>query len=143
MGRRLRVALVLVLALAGAGIALTLTPSTAVDTFVSSSSSDYAATQATYRQFGTDPVVVLVRAPLTSLIQPRALATLSGSRPASADSGCASTRELAAYVPVAASSAHALRRLGESVRQADAHARREGRLRTGDLPESCGGGGQH
>ena len=52
------------LALAGAGIALTLTPSTAVDTFVSSSSPDYAATQATYRQFGTDPVVVLVRAPL-------------------------------------------------------------------------------
>ena len=49
------------LALAGAGIALTLTPSTAVDTFVSSASSDYAATQATYRQFGTDPVIVLVR----------------------------------------------------------------------------------
>ncbi len=105
MGRRLRVALVLVLALAGAGIALTLTPSTAVDTFVSSSSSDYAATQATYRQFGTDPVVVLVRAPLTSLIQPRALATLSRLEACLAGQRLRLDTRLAAYVPVGESSA--------------------------------------
>ena len=105
MGRRLRVALVLVLALAGAGIALTLTPSTALDTFVSSSSSDYAATQATYRQFGTDPVVVLVRAPLTSLIQPPALATLSRLEACLGGQRLRLDAQLAAYVPVAASSA--------------------------------------
>ena len=49
-----------VLALAGVGIALTLSPSTAVGTFVSPSSADYRATQAMYRQFGADPVIVLV-----------------------------------------------------------------------------------
>jgi uncharacterized protein len=107
VGRRLRVALVLVLALAGAGIALTLTPSTALDTFVSSSSSDYAATQATYRQFGADPVVVLVRAPLTGLIQPRALATLSRLEACLGGQRLRLDTQLAAYVPVAATSATA------------------------------------
>jgi hypothetical protein len=95
----------LVLALAGAGIALTLTPSTAIDTFVSSSSPDYAATQATYRQFGTDPVVVLVRAPLTSLIQPQALATLSSLEACLGGQRLRLDTQLAAYVPVATSSA--------------------------------------
>lgn len=104
-GRRVRVVVLLVLALAGAGIALTLTPSTALDTFVSSSSADYRATQTMYRQFGSDPVVVLVRGSLSSLLQPSEMRTLSrleaclGGQQLRLDTG------LAAYVPVAASRA--------------------------------------
>jgi hypothetical protein len=91
--------------LAGAGVALTLTPSTALDTFVSSSSADYRATQTMYRQFGSDPVVVLVRGSLTSLLQQSEMRTLSrleaclGGQQLRLDTG------LAAYVPVAASRA--------------------------------------
>jgi hypothetical protein len=93
------------LALAGAGIALTLTPSTALNTFVSSSSSDYGATQAMYRQFGSDPVVVLLRGSLTRLLRQPEMRTLSrleaclGGQQLRLDTG------LAAYVPVAASRA--------------------------------------
>ncbi len=98
---RVRIAALVVVALAGAGIALTLTPSTALNTFVSSSSPDYQATQAMYRQFGSDPVVVLIRGRLTSLLQPSEMRTLSrleaclGGQQLRFDSG------LAAYVPVA------------------------------------------
>jgi hypothetical protein len=97
-----------VLALAGAGVALTLTPSTALDTFVSSSSSDYRATQTMYGRFGSDPVVVLVRANLASLLQPGEMRTLSrleaclGGQQVRLDSG------LAAYVPVTAGKARAI-----------------------------------
>jgi predicted RND superfamily exporter protein len=99
---RVRVAVVAVLALAGAGIALTLTPSTGIDTFVSSSSSDYAATQATYRAFGADPVIVLVRAPLTRLIQERNLSTLSSLEACLAGQRLRLDTRLQAYVPVTA-----------------------------------------
>jgi predicted RND superfamily exporter protein len=74
--RPLRVAAVTVLALAGAALALTLKPSTGIGTFVSGSSPDYQATQAAYRQFGADPVVVLVQASRGSLIATRTLAVL-------------------------------------------------------------------
>jgi hypothetical protein len=106
-GLRARVIGLVVLALAGAGVALTLTPSTALDTFVSSSSSDYGATQAMYAQFGSDPVVVLVHGSLTSLLQPGEMRTLSrleaclGGQQVRLDTG------LAAYVPVAAGTAQA------------------------------------
>jgi uncharacterized protein len=71
-----RVAIVIVLALAGTALAVTLKPSTGIGTFVSGSSPDYQATQAAYRQFGADPVVVLVQAPRGSLTSARKLATL-------------------------------------------------------------------
>ncbi len=103
--RRLRVAVVVALALAGAGIALTLTPSTAIGTFVSSSSPDYAATQASYREFGTDPIVVLVRAPLTTLIQQGSLTTLSRLEACLGGQQVRLDTQLAAYVPVAAAQA--------------------------------------
>src|SRR6202012_2772809 len=66
--KQVRVIALVVMALARAGLALTLTPSTNVNTFVSSSSSDYQATQAMYRQFGTDPVVGLVRVSVDGLL---------------------------------------------------------------------------
>jgi hypothetical protein len=104
-GIRIRVAVVAALALAGAGIALTLTPSTAIDTFVSSSSPDYAATRASYREFGTDPIVVLVRAPLTTLIQQGPLTTLSRLEACLGGQQVRLDTQLAAYVPVSAAKA--------------------------------------
>jgi predicted RND superfamily exporter protein len=102
--RRLRVLAVAVLALAGAGIALTLTPSTALNTFVSSSSTDYRATQAMYRHFGTDPVVVLVRGPVSGLLKPVNIGTLSRLEACLGGQQLRLDRGLAAYVPVTGSS---------------------------------------
>jgi hypothetical protein len=89
-----------VLALAGAGIALTLTPSTTVDNFVSSSSSDYRATQAMYRQFGADPVVVLVHGSVTSLLQQANFKKLSELEACLGGQGLRLDSALEAYVPV-------------------------------------------
>ena len=59
---RLTLAVVALLALVWRWLAHRAHALDGVNTFVSSSSPDYAATQAMYRQFGSDPVVVLVRA---------------------------------------------------------------------------------
>jgi hydrophobe/amphiphile efflux-3 (HAE3) family protein len=61
-------AVAVVLGLAGAGLALRLRPTAATDTFVSSSSSDYRATQRFYRNFGEEPIAVLVRGDLQQLV---------------------------------------------------------------------------
>ena len=102
---RARGAVIVALAVAGAAAALTLTPSTALDTFVSSSSPDYAATHATYRQFGADPVIVLVRAPLAELLAPANIATLSRLEACLGGQRLGLDRRLAAYLPVAANGA--------------------------------------
>src|SRR5579884_1269429 len=101
-GVRGRLLAILVLALAGAGLALTLTPSTALDTFVSSSTPDYAATQAMYRHFGADPVVVLVRAPLADLLEPANIATVSRLEACLGGQRLRFDSSLAAYLPVPA-----------------------------------------
>jgi hypothetical protein len=100
-----RVVALVLLALAGAGVALTLTPSTALNTFVSSSSSDYGATQTMYGQFGSDPVVVLVRGSLTGLLQPGEMRTLSRLEACLGGQQVRLNTGLAAYVPVAAGKA--------------------------------------
>ncbi len=102
---RVRVVAIAVLALAGAGIALTLKPSTALNTFVSSSSRDYTATQAMYRQFGSDPVVVLVRGPLTGLLSQANIRTLSRLEACLGGQQLRLDTRLEAYVPVAATKA--------------------------------------
>jgi uncharacterized protein len=104
-GLRVRAIALVVLALAGAGIALTLTPSTAVNTFVSSSSPDYGATQAMYRQFGADPVVVLVHGRLTSLLKGSNIKTLSQLEACLGGQGLRLDSALEAYVPVAGAKA--------------------------------------
>ena len=73
----LALALVLLLALGGGALALGLRPSTGIDTFVSSSSSSYRATQDWHRRFGEDSIVILVREPLTDLVETKDLASLS------------------------------------------------------------------
>ncbi len=65
---RLVLAVAVVLGLAGAGLALRLTPTAALDTFVSSSSSEYRATQQYYARFGEEPVEVLVKGNLQKLL---------------------------------------------------------------------------
>ena len=72
-------ALVAVVALAVGGglLALGLRPSTGIGTFVSSSSSSYQATQDWHRHFGDDSIVILVREPLTDLVETKDLATVT------------------------------------------------------------------
>ena len=68
--RRPRLVLVVAaaLALAGAGFALRLRPSAATNTFVSSSSPVYKATQRFYANFGEEPIEVLVKGNLQQLV---------------------------------------------------------------------------
>jgi uncharacterized protein len=65
---RLVLAVAVVLGLAGAGLSLRLRPTAATSTFVSSSSSDYRATQSFYRSFGEEPIAVLVKGNLQELV---------------------------------------------------------------------------
>ncbi|HYB23634.1 MAG TPA: MMPL family transporter [Solirubrobacteraceae bacterium] len=75
---RLVLAVVVVLALGAAVLALRLRPTAATSTLVSSSSSDYQATQRYYRNFGEEPVVVLVKGNLQQLVLSADLERLLG-----------------------------------------------------------------
>ena len=88
---RLVIAIALVLGLGGAALALRLRPTAATDTFVSSSSSEYQATQRFYRSFGEEPIAVLVKGNLQQLVLSSDIerlvgleGCLSGNVPASA-----------------------------------------------------------
>ena len=74
--------LVVVIALAAGAVALavSLRPSAAPSTLVSSSSPDYKATQSYYRDFGEEPIDVLVRGNLQKLVLSSDLAAPAGSR---------------------------------------------------------------
>ncbi len=94
--RRARPLLVLavVLGLGAAALSLRLTPSVATNTFVSSSSPEYRATQSFYRSFGEEPIEVLVKGDLQQLVLSSDIGRLaglegclSGNVPASALSG--------------------------------------------------------
>ena len=91
---RLVIAAAVVLGLAGAGLALRLRPTAATSTFVSSSSSQYRATQKFYESFGEEPVEVLVKGDLQRLVLSSDIdrlvgleGCLSGNLPASALAG--------------------------------------------------------
>jgi uncharacterized protein len=73
----LTLAIVLALAIAGGLLALDLKPSAGSDTFVSRSSSTFRATQQDHRDFGSDAVIILIKEPLTSLVQTKDLATVT------------------------------------------------------------------
>jgi hydrophobe/amphiphile efflux-3 (HAE3) family protein len=70
IGRRpvLVVVLATVLGLGGAAYALRLSPTAATNTFVSSSSPEYRATQKFYENFGEEPIEVLVKGDLQQLV---------------------------------------------------------------------------
>ena len=69
--------IVAVLAIGGAVLALRLKPSTGIGTFVGSGSSSYQSTLDDEHHFGSDAVVVLIREPLTDLVETKDLGTLS------------------------------------------------------------------
>jgi uncharacterized protein len=73
----LTLGIVLALALAGGLLALGLEPDAGTGTFVSSSSASFKATENDHRHFGGDAVVVLIREPLTDLVETKDLATVS------------------------------------------------------------------
>jgi uncharacterized protein len=75
---RLVLAIAVLIALGAAGLALRLKPSAATSTFVSSSSSDYQATQRFYRSFGEEPIAVLVKGNLQQLVLSSDLERLLG-----------------------------------------------------------------
>ena len=90
----LTLALAGALGLAGVGLALGLSPSAATSTFVSSSSPQYRATQRFYRNFGEEPVDVVVKGNLQKLLLSSDIdrlvgleGCLSGNVPASALAG--------------------------------------------------------
>jgi len=62
------IVLATVLGLGGAAFALRLRPTAATDTFVSSSSPEYRATQRFYANFGEEPIEVLVKGDLQQLV---------------------------------------------------------------------------
>ncbi len=95
-----RILIVLALALVAAGAASTLTPATGLNTLVSSSSPDYRATSALYRRFGSDPVVVLVRAQVNRLLAPADITRLSQLEACLAGQQLQFRPRLAAYVAV-------------------------------------------
>ena len=71
------ISIVLAAALAGGILALGLQTSTGTDTFVSSSSSTFRATDDDHQHFGGDAVIVLIREPLTDLVETKDLATVT------------------------------------------------------------------
>lgn len=71
------ISIVVAAAIAGGILALGLKPSTGTDTFVSSSSATYRATADDHRHFGGDAVIVLIREPLTDLVETKDLATIT------------------------------------------------------------------
>jgi uncharacterized protein len=75
---RVVLAVAVVLGLGAAGFALRLRPTAATSTLVSSSSTNYKATQRFYRSFGEEPVVVLVKGNLQQLVLSSDLERLLG-----------------------------------------------------------------
>jgi hydrophobe/amphiphile efflux-3 (HAE3) family protein len=98
-------ALVAVLALIGGVLALGLKSSAATDTFVPAASPAYRATVQAQRHFGADAIVVLIHDPLTELLAPAHLATLTRLEACLAGQSVTLSHTLRAEVPVAA--AHA------------------------------------
>jgi predicted RND superfamily exporter protein len=90
---RLTIAIAIVLGLGGAVFASRLHPTAATSTFVSSSSSEYKATQRFYKNFGEEPIVVLVKGSLQQLVLSSDIDRLVGLE------GCLSGNVPAAALP--------------------------------------------
>ena len=93
------VAVVAALSLAGGLLALSLKPSVADNTLVSSSSAGYQATEADDREFGGDAVIVLVRTPVSDLVESDDLVTISRLEACLSGEVLAKNRTLGALEP--------------------------------------------
>jgi len=96
--------IVLALALGGGALALRLTPNTNSDTFVSRSSPTFQASLDDNRHFGGDPVVILIREPLTDLVETKDLATVSQLEACLAGQVLVANQQLEAFTPAPAGS---------------------------------------
>ena len=96
---------VLALALGGGALALRLRPDTNSDTFVSRSSPTFQASLDDNRHFGGDPVVILIREPLTDLVETKDLATVSQLEACLAGQTLVASQQLEAFTPARAGSA--------------------------------------
>ena len=135
--------IVLALALGGGALALRLQPNTSSDTFVSRSSPTYQASLDDNQHFGGDPVVILIREPLTDLVETKDLATVSQLEACLAGQVVVANQQLQAFTPAPAGIGDAVRRVGEPVREADEGPAGAGRVRAGDVPEPRGRRRQH
>ena len=95
----LTISIVVAAAIAGGILALGLKPSTGTDTFVSSSSATYRATADDHRHFGGDAVVVLIREPLTDLVETKDLATVTFLEACLAGQYVVPSQQLQAFQP--------------------------------------------
>ncbi len=102
----LTLALTLTLALAGALLALGLKPSAGSDTFVSRSSGSFQATDQDHRLFGGDAIVILVKEPLTDLVETKDLARISFLEACLAGQYLVPSQQLESFAPAPAG-AHA------------------------------------
>jgi hydrophobe/amphiphile efflux-3 (HAE3) family protein len=91
--------IVLALALAGGVLALRLQPDTGSDTFVNSSSAGFQASLDDQRHFGGDPVVILIREPLTDLVETKDLGTVSQLEACLAGQVIVPNQQLQAFTP--------------------------------------------
>jgi hypothetical protein len=94
--------IVLALALAGGALALRLTPNTSTDTFVSRSTPTYQASLDDERHFGGDPVVILIREPLTDLVETKDLGIVSELEACLAGQVLVANQQLEAFTPAPA-----------------------------------------
>jgi len=92
------------LAVACGLLALGLEPSTGTDTFVSRSSADYQATQTDLHRFGGNAVVILIREPLTDLVESKDLGTITELEACLNGEVVVPDQQLAAFVPAPAGS---------------------------------------
>ena len=101
----LTLVIVITLALGGGLLALGLRPSTGTDTFVSRSSANYQVTADDQAHFGGDPVIVLIKEPLTDLVLTKELATVTQLEACLAGQTVVADAKLSAFVPAKAGSA--------------------------------------
>src|SRR5579884_1164287 len=95
----LTIAVVLAAALFGGLLALGLKPSAGSDTFVSRSTASYKATADDHQHFGADAVVILVREPLTDLVQTKDLATITQLEACLAGQVVVPNQQLSSFTP--------------------------------------------
>jgi hydrophobe/amphiphile efflux-3 (HAE3) family protein len=97
----LTLGIVAALALAGGLLALGLQPDAGTDTFVSGSSPSARATADDHQHFGADQVVVLIREPLTDLVETKDLATISQLEACLAGQVIVPNQSLGSFTPAA------------------------------------------
>jgi hydrophobe/amphiphile efflux-3 (HAE3) family protein len=98
------IGIVLALALGGGALALRLTPNTSTDTFVNRSTASYQASLDDERHFGGDPVVILIREPLTDLVETKDLGIVSELEACLAGEVLVPSQQLQAFTPAPAGS---------------------------------------